>query len=258
MCRLMPPHKSLEQYDGNQRQTPEAMQRLKAAYLHTAPGWTALLIEQHYPVPIRDRLGYRLLWTSLRERLRAAGSRFNQEAFLHMDRLDFKQDVLKIQANASMVGDYGLGVYPEQDLPTGWTRAEFEESMVTHKLRPLYHDVLDIRVEEDAALEIMAELMLGSGAFVYSQSELDPGEFYRRATEQWQPLLQHPAMKLFPYIAPVFTAATLAAAAGDAGTMTTWSCGMTGCIRESTEDGGLLIFRRGQDDLLDLLGLNRE
>jgi hypothetical protein len=231
-------------------------ERHRVALLAAPAGWSALLIAQAYPLPPEQRPAYRALWALLTESLLKAASHIQEEAFLHMDRLEFAKDVPSIQANSRFFGDYGLGYSPDLAPPASWTQAEFEESILTHTLRPLHHDVLDIQTSQTDALRTAVDLFAGSGALVYLQSTLVEGELYGRATSLWKPLIQDRSMRLFPYLAPVFTASTLAAATES--TMPLWACGTTACVRESVEDGGLLVFRQGEQDLVTLLGLTRE
>jgi len=205
-------------------------------------GWGAVVITQAFPVPPERLPDYRLLMDTLLKLAPEAQST-GEEAFLQMDRIHFKEQASLFRTLGSKTGDFGLGYYPDQPAPTTWSRAEFLKAMPPAKLRPLFHEVMKVETIIQDAVLTLSHHFLGGGAWVHLFCK-DRDVFYKRATEQFKPLATaNHAFQMFPYFAPLLTRHAIETV--DTATLDAWSCEAQLYLRESSEDNGLLILRRG-------------
>jgi hypothetical protein len=216
----------------------EPLQRL-------AGSWTGFLLKQKFPIA-DDRRPYQNVVRAIANGLPEGNPPFAAEAFLQMDRIDFRDDIPLVQANAAILGDYGLGYFPHLPPPTTWTKEEFQELFPPAKLRPLFNDVMKVRSDE-RAIQTIQNLFLGSGAYAQAFCS-QPDSFYRLATATFKPLIADKMMRMFRYYAPQLQRNAVEGASMDA--MEQWSCGARLYLRESNEDGGLLVLRRGETEPL--------
>ena len=203
-------------------------------------GWSGFLLPQSFPIA-GDRGDYTALFHALLDSASDTRAPNEIQAFLMMDRIDFRRETPIVQQHTQHLGDYGLGIYPEQGAPTTWTKEEFLDKVAPEKLRPLAHDVMKVDGDAKAIAEIRRGF-LGSGAYVELYCPPDTA-FYRNATNQFKPGITDPILRTFPYHAPLLTRQALEAASAER--LNEWSCGAALYARESVEDGGLLVLSRG-------------
>ena len=217
-------------------QTRWAVQHLKAP----AP-WSAVVLTQPFPVPAERRPAYRQFVDTLLRLLPEAQSPYELEAFLQMDRIDHRKESSLLRDLGSLLGDYGLGYYPDQPPPTTWTTEEVLALFPPAKLRPLFYNVMRVQPDQASVNKIQG-IFLGGGAFVRAFCA-GKDVFYARATTQFKPLVAERKLRMFPYYAVQLTRHAIETA--DTVTMDAWTCGAQLYLRESNEDNGLLILRKG-------------
>lgn len=199
-------------------------------------GWCACILEAEYPVegervhPYRNRV----------QRLLDASDLFappwGQQVLLQFDRLRPGEDVALLRQNARVwLPDIGLGVWPHREAPRLWSRDEFIDTPM-EELRPLMHRIF--RVDADPAATRSAwETMLGLGIIRIASHDLDA--FYQRAMDCFLPRIEEPSFQSFPFYLPLLEARTLEKATSD--DVLSWLDGVDAYMRESSEDGGLLM-----------------
>lgn len=144
--------------------------------------------------------------------------------------------------------DFGMGVWPNREGPTGWTEASLmdaaaaamqgaEPEMPNHRL--LYLAGAAPQPTQASAA------MRGFGATVELFSDLPFKEIAARARQLYQPRINEPRFQQEPFYLPLFDSATLQAASS-AEQLTSWLCGIQIYVRESAEDSGVLIIARTQ------------
>lgn len=221
-------------------------ERWRIEPLQRLPGsWTGFLLKQKFPIA-GDRKTYQNVVRTVIDGLPESRPPFAAEAFLQMDRIDFRADIPLVQANAAILGDYGLGYFPHLPPPTTWTKEEFQELFPPAKLRPLFNDVMKVRSGGEAIQKIQS-LFLGSGAYAQAFCS-QPDSFYRSATATFKPLIEDRMMRMFRYYAPQLQRNAVEGASAEE--MEQWTCGARLYARESNEDGGLLVLRRGETESL--------
>lgn len=213
-----------------------AIQHVKAP----AP-WSAVVLTQPFPVPVERRLAYRRIVDTLLRLLPEAQPPYELEAFLQMDRIDHRKESSLLRDMGSLLGDYGLGYYPDQPPPTTWTKEEVLALFPPAKLRPLFYNVIQVESDQ-AAVNKAQDIFLGGGAFVRAFCA-EKNVFYPRATTQFKPLVAERKLRMFPYYAVQLTRHAVETV--DAVTIDAWACGAQLYLRESNEDNGLLILRKG-------------
>jgi hypothetical protein len=134
--------------------------------------------------------------------------------------------------------DAGLGYWPEREPPTFWTREEFLNLDIGEMPRPLMHQVFGINKGLPAIQEAF-DLLLGLGPMVFTLSEDSPQKVKERATAQFKPLIQEPALRMFAWNYPLLCAATFEEK--HAQRLNEWTCGIHFFLRESPEEKGIFI-----------------
>ena len=202
--------------------------------------WSGFVLTQPYPVA-PDRAAYNGVVKAITALLPESRTPFVAEAFLQMDRIDFRKDTPVVQQYSGILGDYGLGIYPRLPPPSRWTREEVLELFSPQKLRPLANDIMNVD-GGPAAVDTIRDLFLGSGAFVQAFCAT-ADTFYARATAIFKPTITDKLMRTFRYHAPLLQRLSVESATTEE--LDSWSCGAALYMRESVEDNGLLVLRRG-------------
>ena len=203
--------------------------------------WNGFVMTQPYPIA-EDRSAYRQAVAAILGSMPESRPPATAQAFLQMDRIDFRKDTPVVQQHSAILGDYGLGIYPQLPPPAKWTREEFSSLFHPQKLRPLAHDIM--RVDSNAEdIATIRDLFLGSGA--YAQVFCASGtSFYQAATALFKPLITDKLMRTFPYHAPLLQRSAVESCTP--AQLDAWACGAVVYLRESVEDHGLLVLRRGE------------
>ncbi len=205
--------------------------------------WQAYVLKTTYPVAENQLQAYRLAV----KQLLAARSEFHppvaQEVLFQFDRFR-PEDVPLLQARASeWLPDIGLGFWSHRGAPTLWTRDEFMNS-TQEELRPLMHRVFRIQ-QEKKALESAWDTLSGTGVLLRF-AVANPGEFYEAAVQYYRPQITEISFQSFPFYVPLLDGESLRNASED--DLQNWMCGATAYLRESSEDGGMLMVLRSTND----------
>lgn len=218
-------------------------QQLHLREIEAPYGWTAAILAMDFPAVARLQPHYAAIITELLARIPAFERSTSAELFLQFDRCAPDREIPILQQNArSWQPEFGLGVWLDQEPPTLWSKEEFLAA-APGTLRPVINRA--VRLEPDPAVQADAwQRLLGSGVLVRVATPR-PGAFLQGATEYLQQRITEPSLSSFPFYLPLLTAAALRKPQWIyEGGLDTWLPEADGYIRESAEDGGLLVLAR--------------
>ena len=212
-------------------------------------GWTGMLLE--HPLPIEDddeRLAYVELADELLRLIPSFAEARHEELLLLFERLRPKVEILLLRSHArAWLPEFGVGVWTHQDPPHLWTPEEFH--LAKHdELRPIIERV--VRVTGGLHEQSSAwRRMLGSGS-VLRVATAEKNLFIERSTELLKPRMTEPSLTSFPLYVPLLTAKGILAPA-PAFDLPFYDLlpGVDAYLRESREDGGILVLVRQQPEL---------
>jgi hypothetical protein len=215
---------------------------LESATLRQLPapeGWCACLVEGKYPVAGERAQAYRSRVQSLLDSSELFAPPRRQQVLLQFDRLRPGEDVALLRCNARLwLPDIGLGVWPHREPPRLWSPEEFIETPMA-RLRPIMHRLL--RMDPDPVATRSAwETMLGLGIIRIASHDLDG--FYQQAMDWCLARMEEPAFQAFPFYVPLLEARALTELSP--ADLLQWMGGADAYVRESSEDGGLLLLLR--------------
>ncbi len=203
-----------------------------------APAEAILIPASAYPVPLGERdLLLRLmakLSSALMLRLKLAS-----EMFIHLtpSKNPAAGGLISPHARAWMPQP-GFGVWPAREPPSLWKKEDFADLEPGQPPRDTVHPVF--RISKDGnAKEQARSVMFGTGAILEILTRESGPVLVRRGTELLLPKIQETAFRSFPYYLPLLDAASIARISFDE--LQTWLCGGRVYLRESIEDGGLLV-----------------
>jgi hypothetical protein len=206
-------------------------------------GWSAAILEAEYPLSLEAKPTYVDAINELTNRLPVLRNALAEETFLQFDRCRPDDEILILQQNARLwMPEIGLGVWTDRPVPGLWTSDEFLAA-APGELRPLIYRVFRIQ-PLPAAQRSAWQLLLGSGVLVRAILPA-AGSLVSVSTETLQPRMTERSLTSYPFYVPLITAAALATP--DAAFIDVFdelSPHLNAYIRESSEDGGLLILVR--------------
>lgn len=207
--------------------------------LHAPEGWCACILDAEYPVEGDRAQAYRNHVQSLLDASGLFAPPRREQVLLQFDRLRPGEDVALLRQNVRQwLPDIGLGVWPHREPPRLWSREEFIETPM-EELRPIMHRIL--RVDADPRATRSAwNTMLGLGIIRIASHDLDA--FYRQTMERCLPRIEEPSFQSFPFYLPLLDAQALAELSP--ADLLNWLGGADAYLRESSEDGGLLLLLR--------------
>jgi hypothetical protein len=218
-------------------------QRLCLREIPAQTGWTAAVLETTYPVPQDAAQDYAVVVGELLQRLPSFGVPRPGELFLQFDRCKPDREVPILRENArTWQPEIGLGVWLDREPPTTWSEEEFVAA-APGTLRPLMYHLF--RLQRDPNVQASAwRRLLGSGVLL-RVAAVEPDIFLAGTTEFLHPRIADASLTGFPFYAPLLTAAALSQPDPmfDAGFDVSLP-GVEAYLRESEEDGGLLIVTR--------------
>ncbi len=221
-----------------QSETQFIMREIKAP-----AGWTAGVLEIEYPAELEVQRRYAAVVEELLLRLPMFERATAGEVLLQFDRCAPDREIPILQENArSWQPEIGLGVWLDREPPTLWSKEEFLAA-APGTLRPVMYRVF--RIQSDPVEQAAAwQRLLGSGVLMRIVATR-PNACVEGATEYLQPRIHEPSLTSFPFFVPLLTEAALKEPHWIyAGGPEAWLPEMDGYIRESAEDGGLLILAR--------------
>lgn len=215
------------------------LESLTVRQLHAPEGWCACILEAEYPVEGERAWAYRNHVQNLLDASGLFAPPRRQQVLLQFDRLRPDEDVALLRQNARLwLPDIGLGVWPHREPPRLWSREEFIETP-TEELRPIMHRIF--RIDPDPwATRSAWEAMLGRGVIRIASHDLDA--FYRQTMDCSLPLIAELSFQSFPFYLPLLDARALAELSP--ADLLSWLGGTDAYLRESSEDGGLLLLLR--------------
>jgi hypothetical protein len=156
-------------------------------------------------------------------------------------RPEFEAVTVRENARAWMP-EFGVGIWIDQPPPTKWTQEEFQRS-APGTLRPVVERVL--RVRPDVTPQRAAwKRLLGSGTLLRLRGA-GAGTTLSGTSKLLRPTIRDISLTSFPFYVPLLRGSTLMTPAPTYAA--TWDQMLPGIdlyLRESAEDGGLLILHR--------------
>lgn len=204
-------------------------------------GWTAAVLETPLALEGGVHRAYHQAVMALLARLTPFQHSTSGEVLLQFDRMRPEVEIPVMQRNARYwQPEIGLGVWPHEGLPTTWTKEEFLAA-APGELRPVMYRVL--RVQPDAAVQDAAfTALLGSGCLL-RVATAHPGRFIPGSTTFFEHRILDPSLTSFPFYVPLLTSQALVAPHMDLkAPLNEWLPDVEGYLRESSEDGGLLLL----------------
>lgn len=201
--------------------------------------WDAVLLRvSGFPIPEDERAVVSSLIGRVATLL-TNGRSLSAETFLQVEQLDDKNcRRVYAQSAPSWIPEVGLGVWPDRDPPSIWTRDEFMNAVPGEKLRPLMYQI--VRITSSLQMKLQAfSAMLPYGPVLQILTADDPETFLEKATLLLLPAISDPSFTCYPFYVPLLDGKSLCSATYEQ--LHTWSCGASVYIRESFEDKGILI-----------------
>lgn len=183
----------------------------------------------------------------------AARWKLNSEVFLQLEQLHGGDCRLRYARHASeWMPEIGIGVWPDREPPSIWSREELLQLAPGERPRPLMYQVFWVSGPPPAK-ESARNVMFDIGPVLQIMTSDEGEAFLRRGTDLFQPQIADLSLACYPFYVPLLERKTLAAA--DVAQLTEWLCGATIYIRQSIEDQGVLIFSKEPlQPLLEELG----
>lgn len=195
------------------------------------------------PLAYPERLtAWRHVATTLARRLSTVG------------RLDLSIDLLsmnyegtkKISAHgAAWMPVPGLGIWPQGRSPHFLATDDVYAMDPQKPYVPPFHPSL--RVGEESGRASCWEVLLGYGGLVALFQELPVTEFVPKSREVFVPMIDEVAFHAYPEYLPLLDAKVSEA---DPAAIAQWLCGAKAYLRDSPQDGGLLIVSREPIDTI--------
>jgi hypothetical protein len=132
----------------------------------------------------------------------------------------------------------GLGVWPDRQPPTIWTKEDFRNLAPGEKPRTLMDQVFRITKSHEARVDA-ADTMLGLGAIVQVFTRDSGEEYLKKARALLLPPIKDPSYTCFPFYIPLLELKSMTGAASEK--VESWFCGASVYMRESVEDKGVLL-----------------
>jgi len=163
----------------------------------------------------------------------------NHESFIQMGQVREQTTTHLFADNArKWIPETGLGVWPHRPAPRMWKAEDMEEIDSASGMSPLLHSVFRVTADANACLDAMTT-MAGTGCGLQLISHTESAVLLKNLTELFLGFIQDRVFRIFPWYVPLLEKAVLTdpmeSLAADA------MRGITLYIRESPEDGGILI-----------------
>ena len=209
----------------------------------------AFLPVEKFPMPLGSRMALVQRIEKWIETLQGVAA-WKSLTFLEMSKLPLDKGGPKVSANGRLwIPSTGLGVFPHQPPPRLWSAADFLERDFGTPLPTLINTVFMVRNSERAARDAF-RTMLGGGSVTYLLTE-DIDQTLALGEQELLPNIQEEALRGHPFYMPLLTVAAVRLA--DAQLLQSWLGPAKVYLRESTEDGGILVVCSKQKALEPLL-----
>jgi len=215
-----------------------------ATALPSPDGWSLFLLRYPKPVPLEeeDRALLRRMFQPFLEEVLKEYPGFHPHGLLQYNQLN-RGNASRIMSDRFIAWriDNGLGYWPEREPPALWSEEDFTNLGIGEAPRPLMHQVFGINQGLPAVREAF-DLLLGLGPLVFTLSEDSAEAVKGRATAQFRPLIEEPALRMFAYCYPLLCQATFDRKHEEK--LDSWTCGIHFFLRESPEENGIFIASR--------------
>lgn len=218
--------------------------------LHEVPaaaGWTALLLRQDLPVDNEaERSRYAEAVAAVLGRLPAPQLVPVEEVLLLFERLRPAVEIPVFQNEARRwMPEFGMGVWLYGEAPTTWSTDEFLDAE-PGTLRPVIDRVVRVARTPEAQRGAW-DALLGSGALVRTLAA--DARFLPGATAVLKPTIADRSLTSFPFYLPLLRAGELTSARPVYDEpLEEYLPGVYAYLRESVEDGGMLLLVRLRPD----------
>ena len=147
----------------------------------------------------------------------------------------------------------GLGIWPDRPSPMLWTREDFINLGPDEKPRPLMYQLLRVTAAGAARHEASGALLeLGSMVQVMMP---DPALFFNYSKQVLLAKVTEPILRAYPFYVPLLETKSITACE-DSYELKERLCGASIYLRQSNEDGGLVVVsEHSLDTFWDRLGL---
>jgi hypothetical protein len=197
-----------------------------------------LLPVSRFPIPEQELFPIRRLLQQLTAALVKTWS-LSLEVFIRFTQLHLEDGSARLSTyGREWIPSMGLGVWPDREPPTLWTVEELQNLMPDEKARPLME--LFLRVTTSAESRNQArDVMLGLGCIMQVMNSGDTKKYLSTTGKLLLPPIKDRTYRGFPFYVPLLETKSIVGASADQ--LGSWFCGASAYIRESPEDGGILI-----------------
>ena len=218
------------------------MSHLTLKVISLAAPWEAhLLSVSGFPAPESELSPAQLFLQNLSGILAGQGG-LASEVFVQFNQLHRRDGPARFGAYVrAWMPRVGLGAFPDEPPPAGYTKEDFEGLAPGEKPRPLMHQLFRITTSQQAR-DQARDVMLGLGTVVQVWISGKTEVFLDRGRQLLLPPIKDPMLTAFTFYVPLFRVKTLAGAS--TAQLEDWFCGASVYIRESAEDNAILIASR--------------
>lgn len=202
-------------------------------------GWhRAVLRARAWPVPDQDLPAWLAIYEHLHRALLPDAGRLI--AALQLWRLHIGGGAAMLSRNARQWNPaIGVGVWLDQPPPTLWTVEEFLKAVPGAGMRPPLYQVLLLGPEDRDFLAIWRATG-GRGAWLAFSVATEPSAFLHTEAPLYKSWIEEPSIAAFDHFVPLMKAASLSSEVLKE--RQRHLAGVRNYLRESDEDGGLLVI----------------
>jgi len=204
--------------------------------------WEAFLLHvSAFPLPQpEDEAVLNFLQTFIREASRRW--KLSLELFIQLEQFQNSEARRIFTRHApGWVPEVGLGIWPDREPPTPWSREEFMAAIATHKrLRPLMFQVFQVTAPLPEKMEAQEALLRFGPLLEFLTADAE--SLLGRTNAALLPGIPNPSYNCFPFYVPLLEAKTLYTATP--ARLESWIGTNSIYIRESFEDQGILFVSR--------------
>ena len=177
------------------------------------------------------------------------GRKMNLETFVQCPPLSEVQQMPRMTDHArEWQPIMGLGIWPDREPPTSLTKADFLKLLPGQRPRIDKYKLCRISAPGKAREQAWTSL-LGTGALLVILTTDDSDTFLKKTKDALLPPIKDEAFRHASFYVPLVECKSFESASPEQ--LRAWFCGTSLYIRESTEDGGILIV--SQDPLRPVL-----
>ncbi|MFI5092990.1 MAG: hypothetical protein ACHQIK_06075 [Candidatus Acidiferrales bacterium] len=221
--------------------TESARTFLQLRVIRADPPCEAVFLESKFPaapeeLPLVSGVVGRLVAAA------SQGRETNLEAFVQLPRLAEIQQMERLAKRArEWQPIMGLGIWPDREPPTRLTIADVVKLLPGQRPRIDKYKVCRISASGKTREQAWTSL-LGTGAVLLILTSVDTTVFLKKTRDVLFPPIQDESFRHSSFYVPLLECKSIESARGEQ--LESWLCGASLYIRESTEDGGVLIASR--------------